>query len=227
MRQEQKNTKGHTRPEPTISKTSLRKRGIDTISSAEEKIKEAARTLFTKKGFDAVKTRDIAKEAGINLALLNYYFRSKEKLFEIIMLENMQRFFEGFVIIVNDEKTSYIKKIELIVNKYIDNLKMAPDTPLFVLNQARLHPERIAARRIFLGSYFIKQLQAAMKSGEIVPVNVMNLMLNIVSLSIFPFIARPMFQTGEGGFTEEQFNELMEERKKMVPKWIEATLKVK
>ena len=50
-----------------------------------KKIKQAARKLFTEKGFDAVKTRDIAAEAGINLALLNYYFRSKEKLFEIVM----------------------------------------------------------------------------------------------------------------------------------------------
>ena len=57
--------------------------------STEEKIKAAASKLFTQKGFAAVKTRDIVQEAGINLALLNYYFRSKEQLFEIIMKENM------------------------------------------------------------------------------------------------------------------------------------------
>ena len=195
--------------------------------SAEQKIIAAASILFTQKGFDAVKTRDIAKEAGINLALLNYYFRSKEKLFEIVMLENMQNFFEGFALIVNDEKTTYPEKIEKIVSNYIEMLLEAPDTPLFVLNQMKSNPEKIAARRIFLNSYFMKQMQAAIKSGEIAHVNVMNLMLNIVSLSIFPFIARPMFQMGEGGMTREQFVELMMGRKKMIPKWIEATLKVK
>ncbi len=195
--------------------------------STEQKIIAAARTLFTQKGFDAVKTRDISKEAGINLALLNYYFRSKEKLFEMIMLENMQKFFEGFSLIVNDEKTSYTKKIEHIVNNYIDMLLLAPDTPLFVLSQARSNPKKIVARKIFLSSFFMKQIQAAIKSGEIAEVNIMHLMMNIVSMSIFPFIARPMFLNKEGGVTQEQFIEIMQERKKLIPKWIEATLKVK
>ena len=83
-----------------------------TEDSAEKKILEAARKLFTEKGYDATKTRDIAEEAGINLALLNYYFRSKEKLFEIIMLENIGHFFQGVLVIVNDEKTTVQEKIE-------------------------------------------------------------------------------------------------------------------
>ena len=58
--------------------------------STEEKIKIAARSVFHKKGYAATRTRDIAEEAGINLALLNYYFRSKEKLIDIIMTETMQ-----------------------------------------------------------------------------------------------------------------------------------------
>jgi len=78
--------------------------------SAEQKIIEAARKLFTEKSFDAVKTRDIANEAGINLALLNYYFRSKEKLFEIVMQENMQKFFQSIVGIINDEETTIREK---------------------------------------------------------------------------------------------------------------------
>ena len=195
--------------------------------STEQKIIAVARNLFTQKGFDAVKTRDIAKEAGINLALLNYYFRSKEKLFEMIMLENMQKFFQGFSIIVNDEKTTYTKKIEQIVNNYIDMLLLAPDTPLFVLSQARSNPQKIVARKIFLSSFFMKQIQDAIKSGEIAQVNIMHLMMNIVSMSIFPFIARPMFLNKEGGVTQEQFIEIMHERKRLIPKWIEATLKVK
>ena len=60
--------------------------------STEEKIKNSARAVFHRKGFAAARTRDIAQEAGINLALLNYYFRSKEKLFNIVMLEAFQSF---------------------------------------------------------------------------------------------------------------------------------------
>ena len=88
--------------------------------STEQKIMKAARNLFMEKGYHAIKTRDIANEAGINLALLNYYFRSKEKLFEIIMKENISQFMEIITGIVNDEKTSIEKKVEMLVANYID-----------------------------------------------------------------------------------------------------------
>ena len=58
--------------------------------STEEKILEAASKVFTEKGFAGTRTRDIAEHAGINLALLNYYFRSKEKLFEQVMKAKCQ-----------------------------------------------------------------------------------------------------------------------------------------
>ena len=59
-------------------------------TNTEDKILKAANKVFTQKGFAATRTRDIAAEAGINLALLNYYFRSKKKLFDIVMLENLK-----------------------------------------------------------------------------------------------------------------------------------------
>ena len=62
--------------------------------STEERIKAAARKVFHQKGFAGTRTRDIAEEAGINHAMLNYYFRSKEKLFEMVMMETMAQFFK-------------------------------------------------------------------------------------------------------------------------------------
>src|SRR6202007_2839144 len=88
--------------------------------STEEKIKDAARVIFHRKGYAATRTRDIAEEAGINLALLNYYFRSKEKLFDIIMLESLYEFRQFMQTAFNDEKTSLESKIETMVGKYID-----------------------------------------------------------------------------------------------------------
>ena len=104
---------------------------IQPDRSTEEKIKEAARTVFTRKGFAATRTRDIAEEAGLNLALLNYYFRSKEKLFEIVMLEKMQIFFGFIRPIIYDDSTSLELKIEGIVSRYIDMLQDNPGYPFF------------------------------------------------------------------------------------------------
>ena len=83
--------------------------------SSEERIKEAARTVFTKKGYAATRTRDIATEAGMNLALLNYYYRSKEKLFQQVMSEKLQLLFGVIAPIVNDPSTSLDQKIERLV----------------------------------------------------------------------------------------------------------------
>ena len=106
-------------------------------NSAEQKIKEAAKRLFTQKGYSATKTRDIAAEAGINLALLNYYFRSKEKLFDIIMMENLQQFAMGILTIMMDNEKKLDEKIEILVDNYIDMLSANPDLPFFVLNEMR------------------------------------------------------------------------------------------
>src|SRR5580698_8757544 len=108
---------------------------MDSELSTEEKIKEAARKLFTQKGFAATRTRDIAEEAGINLALLNYYFRSKERLFDLVMLENFGQFISGVRALFNDENTSLDQKIEALVNFYIDRLIISPDLPLFIINE--------------------------------------------------------------------------------------------
>src|SRR5579859_5482121 len=89
-------------------------------ASTEEKIKEAARKLFTQKGFAATRTRDIAEEAGINLALLNYYFRSKQKLFDLIMMENFQEFIKGITVNLVDDTMTFDQRIEKIVVAYID-----------------------------------------------------------------------------------------------------------
>src|SRR3546814_7833693 len=87
-----------------------RKREINI--STEEKIKEAARKVFTRKGYAAARTRDIAEEAGINLALLNYYFRSKEKLFHQVMIERMQELFGVLIPVMNDTSTALETKLD-------------------------------------------------------------------------------------------------------------------
>src|SRR6478736_8171749 len=102
-------------------------------ASTEEKIKVAARKVFLRKGFSATRTRDIAEEAGLNLALLNYYFRSKEKLFEIIMMEKLQQLFGIIIPLANDPSTSLDEKLKTIAGEYIDMLSANENLPLFIL----------------------------------------------------------------------------------------------
>jgi AcrR family transcriptional regulator len=182
------------------------------------------------KGYAAARTRDIAEAAGINLALLNYYFRSKEKLFDIIMLENLQHFIEGIKEILNNRKTSIEQKVEAIVTNYIDLLTRQPDLPLFILHELRTHPKEIVSKidrdKFINRSYFMQQIKDAAKQGKIAPVNPLHFLINIISLTVFPFVASPVLQN-IGGLNQQDFNALMEERKKLIPKWIKAIMQKK
>ena len=99
----------------TLSKT---KKATAQDPSTEEKIKSAAKKLFTKNGYAAIRTRDIAEESGINLALLNYYFRSKKKLFELVMKENIHLFLGAMIENINNTPQTFDEQLDFIVCRH-------------------------------------------------------------------------------------------------------------
>ena len=190
---------------------------------AEEKIKQAARSLFAKNGFAGTRTRDIAQEAGINLALLNYYFRSKEKLFELVMLEAMQDFMRSMASIVNNQAMSLEEKLEQLVQNYFQLFLVQPDLPLFVMNELKANPKRLEShlgiRKVIVGSHFFEQI----KKRTPKKVNPFHFLMNTMALTVFPFLASPMLKI-IGNMNESEYLALLEERKKKIPQWILAQL---
>ena len=195
--------------------------------STEERIKAAARKVFHQKGFAGTRTRDIAEEAGINHAMLNYYFRSKEKLFEMVMMETMAQFFKGVNLMLNDESTSLDEKIDLIVSNYVDLLLKEPELPTFILNEVRPNPqafvEQNPIKEALTHSVLTRQYAEAVARGEITEPNLMQAILNVIGLVIFPFIAKPIL-TSIINIPEEQYKVLMLQRKTLIPQWIKAML---
>lgn len=199
-------------------------------ATTEEKIKEAARAVFHKKGFAATRTRDIAEEAGINLALLNYYFRSKARLFEIIMLETIAAFVQTMAMALNDEKTTLEEKIKQVATGYIDMIEKEPDLPIFMLSEIRNNPDlllvKLPIKQVIMGSVFFRQHREAVIQGKITEPNPLHFLMNLIGLIMFPFIASPLLKR-VGDLKDEDFNRLMQERKKLIPVWIEAIMKAK
>jgi transcriptional regulator, tetR family len=195
--------------------------------NSEERIKAAARKVFHQKGYAGTRTRDIAEEAGINHAMVNYYFRSKEKLFGIVMLETMTFFFKGVSTILNNENTSLEEKIEQVVANYIDLLLEEPELPTFMFNEVRTNPEPFVANTPILQalehSVLALQYAEAVAQGRITEPNLIHTVLNVISLVIFPFIAQPIF-TALSRTNKEAYKALMFERKKLIPQWIKAML---
>ena len=199
-----------------------KKAPIETERSSEEKIKEAARKVFTQKGYAATRTRDIAEEAGINLALLNYYFRSKEKLFEQIMLEKLAQLFGVLLPVMHDTTTTLAVKIEQIARNYIAMLNENPDLPIFVLGEIqKKSPGFLSAvpfKSILENSSFILQIKE--RQPDIDP---RQFFLNILGMVVFPFIGRPAF-INVGIVSEPEFHAMMQERVRLIPMWINAML---
>ena len=193
-----------------------------TELSTEDKILLAASKVFTEKGFSGTRTRDIAEEAGINLALLNYYFRTKEKLFEQVMKVKILLLFGQIIPIVTNEKTSLEEKIDLASVKYFDILTKNPNLPLFVLSEIQKKTSDIKSilpfDKVLKNSFLIKQIQE--KKSEINP---FHFLINFISMTVFPFLGKPILQTFEL-MNDSEFQKFVEERKKFVPVWIKMML---
>lgn len=196
---------------------------MNVESTTEEKIIAAARKLFMQKGFSATRTRDIAEEAGINLALLNYYFRSKQNLFQIIIEEKFDTLFGMIGPILSDKEVPLEEKISTLVASYTLMLLENEDLPLFVLSEIKSNEfilEKVKQNAELLSQPVIEnQLK---ERGFII--SSFNFIMNVMSLTLFPFMSKPLF-VASGLVKEEEFAQFVTERKKDIPTWIMNTLK--
>lgn len=190
--------------------------------STEDKILIAASKVFTEKGFSGTRTRDIAEEAGINLALLNYYFRTKEKLFEQVMKVKIILLFGQIIPIVTNEKTSLDEKIDLASVKYFDILTKNPNLPIFVLSEIQKKTSDVKSilpfEKVLNNSYLMKQIKERKPD-----VNPFHFLLNFLSMTVFPFLGKPILQSFDL-MDDNEFQKFVEERKTMVPMWIKMML---
>jgi TetR/AcrR family transcriptional regulator len=195
--------------------------------STEEKILTAARKVFVTKGMAGARMQDIADEAGINKALLHYYFKNKEQLFENIFIKLTHGFWEEITLIFESDMPLF-DKIHRFCNVYIDKVIENPYIPLFVLYELNQRPTGFV-RKMFRNNppkpaKLMEQIQNEVKAGNIKPVNARHLIMNMISMCILPFIGKPMFMTVMS-LDEKTFLDLMNQRKSEVPRFIIEAIK--
>lgn len=197
--------------------------------NTEDLIKKTAREVFIQKGLDGARMQDIADKAGINKALVHYYFRSKDKLFEIIFDEERKIFF-SFIAQVVSSDLSLFEKIEKVIEKQIDNLIERPYLPQFILGEIVKRPELLTKKLEELGfkeirESFIKEVNREIKKGTVrSEITGDQLIINIMSLNIFPFIGKP-FLMNLFSMNQEQYMKLMNKRKKEVADFIISSIR--
>ena len=165
-------------------------------TESEVHILEAARKVFVQNGFDGTTMQMIADESGINKALLHYYYRSKDRLFEAVFIEAFSKMIPNLMKIFTSE-SDFFDKIRSFIDAYISALLQYPQIPLFILHELRRNPDRVVELIKSTGinpAIFLDFIKQEIKNGTIMPIDPQQLLVNMLGLCIFPFAARPMIQ---------------------------------
>ncbi len=197
--------------------------------NTEQKIFDAATELFLEKGVDRTSVREIAAKAGINLALMNYYFRSKENLFNAIFTSLVKKNSEELIRIL-DSDLSLEEKIRQYVEVYIDMLSENPLLVSFVMAILHRSRERITEMQAISSLYatekFTQQVLEEGKRGKIRRTDPSQLFVDMLSLIAFPFAIK-MLVIDKNNFSNKDFAEFILERKKRIPDMLIESLRQK
>ncbi len=161
--------------------------------TTEEKIIEAAEAIFIRDGYDGARMQDIATSAGINKALLHYYFRSKENLFQKIFRAKLGTFLPKVGAILFTE-ISLIEKIEHLIEKYLDFLSKNPFLPIFIFQTVHRNPEFVVDLPKDVMLSLVDYFNMEIEKGSIRRVDPLQFIPSLIGMCIFPFLARPIVQ---------------------------------
>jgi TetR/AcrR family transcriptional regulator len=185
---------------------------------SEDKIREAAKRVFLKKGFDGTTSRDIAKEADMNIALTNYYFRSKEKLFLEIFKDVLEEYFQNMLTILNKDIDIKSKISEIIDNDFA-MMKKEPDLVIFIMNEIHKSPQRLfpdmSIFRQVRETYLKKQLEEGAANGTLRPMQLENILPLIKCGVEFIFMGKEIHKE-LFMMTDEDFEKYAEEQKEHI-----------
>ena len=186
----------------------------------EALILQAAEREFLEKGYSGAKTTAIAQAAGVTHAMLHYYFRTKEKLFEKIVADKMDKLKRVMFGVIGNPDLPLRERLKQGVEQHFDFIAENPHLPRFIFNELHEHPERIDQVKNSIATIAAKaiatlqnEIDLKAAKGECNQVDARMLILDIASLNLFPFVAAPLISSSVGKLFEGRY-EFLEMRKK-------------
>ena len=168
--------------------------------SKEQQILEAAEREFLKKGYDGARTTSIAKAAGVTHAMLHYYFRTKEQLFERFIDKKMSEVVPLLTHLFGNSDLPLVERIEKTISVHFDFVATNPDLPRFLINEILPYKERCdlfyskVAHFLYLFNNLQREVNEAAARGEVEQFNVLLLFQSVLSLNIFPSLMANMIE---------------------------------
>lgn len=183
----------------------------ETIQTKEQAILAAAEQEFLTKGFDGARTTTIAAAAGVTHAMLHYYFRTKEGLFERVLDEKMHLMGQSVLAAFGQPELPLMERLRSGIERHFDFITANSDLPRFIVNEVFSRPDRYETMRMRIREIadtlmrdLQRELDASAARGETEPMDVRMLMLDIISLNVFTFIAYPIIEPILGDFTDDR-----------------------
>ena len=196
--------------------------------TTEEKIYEAARRIFIIKGMEGARMQEIADEAGMNKALLHYYFRSKENLFKAVFKDTFSKFF----VKVKDTLSSEVpakEKLNAFIDNYINLIQANPYVPQFIISEINRDPKVLKNLMFESGiepQKILDLLLNEVQSENLSKLDPRHIVISLLGMLVFPFVARPLLQMVYFNDDREAYDRFLNERKEvvknMILKFIEA-----
>lgn len=212
----------------TASTTANTNATADADVETRQRILDAAHRVFMRSGTAKARTADIAEEAGVNKALLHYYFATKANLADAVFADSLGQLMPRVFAILADPAHPLSQKVEAVVREQIDFHRARPYLAGYIVSELHTEPERlqtiIAARgRPPLG-ILAAQIDAEVGAGRMRAISPEMFVVNLLAWIVFPFVARPMLEILIG-LDATHFPDFMEERKRLLPELFLASLR--
>lgn len=195
----------------------------------EQRVLDAAHTVFVRRGTAGARMQEIAAEAGVNQALLHYYFRTKDRLAEAVFMRVARHLVPNvWKVLASDAPLE--EKVEQFVHLYIDMVRKHPFLPGYIVTELHHHPERLKALQNLLGARPAQlmgtllarlgsQIEEQAVAGKMRRLAPEQFLVNLLALTVFPFIARPVLDVAFG-MDDEGFARFLDERRAELPGFI-------
>jgi AcrR family transcriptional regulator len=201
---------------------------IQNTSDVRERILQVSRELFIQNGYNGVSVRDIAAASGTNVAHINYYFRSKYNLFEIIFEEAFTILIRRIFSVLHSDMP-FFELLECWIGAYYETLMEYPQIPIFILNEVNQNPDglvKLVKKHNPEQTYSVisGRLETEMQKGTIRQTPVIDFMLNMMSLCAFPFVFGK-FAVKVAGISTDEYNGILAQHRVYVTRFIMDALK--
>ncbi|NPD85594.1 TetR/AcrR family transcriptional regulator [Lentimicrobium sp. L6] len=197
--------------------------------NTECKIVEAAEKVFIENGMAGARMQQIADEAGINKALLHYYYRSKEKLFSIVFRTAIKALLPNLIKSFKTEG-DFFDRLHVFVESYLNIIEKNPHLPGFVIHELNHRPEQLIQTIADLDidiQFILDDIDAEIEKGRIINISPKHLIVNVISLCIFPVVARPMVTGVLFKGNKEEYKTFLKERRTNVADFVINSIKTK